>query len=306
MASYAKLGTEKTTSSSSHNDLSRVVSRDEDHVQDAARPKLAPLLGDEGQPYSDDIEQGTTSMDDPFHVFKEDLLRKVEDADNSLHRYLRLVFDTDTAVNTHEVRDAKKQCKRHFKSAESSLKDLQKTVRLVENSRGLPQFQHINDDELLSRQSFIQTTGEKVSAFKDRMASHEVKNKIAKDERMLVSRRSGNLGARNKREQENTDFIVDQQATAQTMMRQQDEVLDDLDEAVIRVGNMAGSIEVEIAEQNKMLNSLDEDLTDAEEKLGFVMGKLAKLLKTKNKCQLGLILVLMLVVIILFFMVIYL
>ena len=90
------------------------------------------------------------------------------------------------------------------------------------------------------------------------------------------------------------------------MMRQQDEVLDDLDDAVLRVGNMAGAIEVEIGEQNKMLKSLDEDLTDAEEKLGFVMGKLAKLLKTKNKCQLGLILVLMLIVVILFFMIVYL
>ena len=48
---------------------------------------------------------------------------------------------------------------------------------------------------------------------------------------------------------------------------------------------MAGEIHEEIGHQNKMLSELDEDLADAEEKLGMVMGKLAKLLKTKNKCK---------------------
>ena len=54
-----------------------------------------------------------------------------------------------------------------------------------------------------------------------------------------------------------------------------------------------------------MLADFDDDLADAEEKLGLVMGKLGKLLKTKNRCQLGTILVLCLIVLILLFLVIY-
>lgn len=54
-----------------------------------------------------------------------------------------------------------------------------------------------------------------------------------------------------------------------------------------------------------MLKSLEEDLADAEEQLGVVMGKLAKLLKTKSKCQIGLIVILSLIVLVLFFLVIY-
>ena len=118
-------------------------------------------------------------------------------------------------------------------------------------------------------------------------------------------RRSGNLGAKNKFEIDNTDFIIDQRTQSQVMLRQQDDVLDDLDESVIRVGQISSNIQLELVEQNKMLKSLDEDLTDAEEKLGFVMGKLSKLLKTKNKCQLGTIVMLIIIVIILLFMVIY-
>ena len=89
------------------------------------------------------------------------------------------------------------------------------------------------------------------------------------------------------------------------MLSQQDEALEGLDEAVTRVGIMAEDIHEELGQQNKMLADFDDDLADAEEKLGLVMGKLGKLLKTKNRCQLGTILVLCLIVLILLFLVIY-
>ena len=55
-----------------------------------------------------------------------------------------------------------------------------------------------------------------------------------------------------------------------------------------------------------MLDGLGEDLDDAEEKLGVVMGKLGKLLKTKDGCQLWTIVSLAIVLIVLTALVIYL
>jgi syntaxin 6 len=89
------------------------------------------------------------------------------------------------------------------------------------------------------------------------------------------------------------------------MLQQQDDTLEDLDDAVQRVGYMADNIHEELGQQNKMLEHLDDDLADAEEKLGLVMGKLAKFLKTNSKWHLGSIACLVLVVIILFMLVIY-
>lgn len=113
------------------------------------------------------------------------------------------------------------------------------------------------------------------------------------------------MGAENEGERENTEFIVNSQARASVLMRQQDETLDELNVAVTRVGAMAGNIHEEIGAQNKMLDEMDEDLVNAEEQLGIVMGKLGKLLKTKDKCQLGLIMCLTATVIFLFLLVIY-
>jgi syntaxin 6 len=201
------------------------------------------------------------------------------------------------------VKDAKKQLKRHIKNAEATLSDLSMTVDLVESERD--RFGHIDDGELYDRRTFVQTARERIQKCKREMSSETVKSKTMADERALAARRVGDMGARTQAEQETTEFVIDTRAQAQMMMNQQDEALDDLDVAVNRVGVMAGEIHEEIGHQNKMLTELDEDLADAEEKLGMVMGKLAKLLKTKNKCQLGTILILCLIVLILFFLVIY-
>ena len=177
------------------------------------------------------------------------------------------------------------------------------TVNLVESKRD--QFAHIDDAEIYQRRTFVETSRERIAKAKREMSSESIRSKTMADERALAARRVGDMGARTKEEQETTEFVVDTRAQAQMMLHHQDEALDDLDVAVTRVGVMAGEIHEEIGQQNKMLTELDEDLADAEEKLGLVMGKLAKLLKTKNRCQLGTILILCLIVLILFFLVIY-
>mmetsp|Transcript_22251 Transcript_22251/g.52745 ORF Transcript_22251/g.52745 Transcript_22251/m.52745 type:complete len:345 (-) Transcript_22251:151-1185(-) len=264
--------------------------------------------GDDGGEHDVDVESGVRGAavsveDDPFYVFREDLTRKLCLADEGLKRFLNVIHDTDTAVNTHEMKDVKKQLKRHIKNAEATLSDLSMTVNLVESER--ERFGHIDDGELYDRRTFVQTSRERIDKCRREMSSETVKSKTMADERAMAARRVGDMGARTQAEQETTEFVVDTRAQAQMMMHQQDEALDDLDVAVSRVGNMAGEIHEEIGQQNKMLSELDEDLADAEEKLGMVMGKLGKLLKTKNKCQLGTILILCLIVLILFFLVIY-
>mmetsp|Transcript_39349 Transcript_39349/g.80711 ORF Transcript_39349/g.80711 Transcript_39349/m.80711 type:complete len:180 (+) Transcript_39349:372-911(+) len=177
------------------------------------------------------------------------------------------------------------------------------TVNLVESKRD--QFTHIDDGELYDRRTFVQTSAERIAKAKREMSSESVRSKTMADERAMAARRVGDMGARTQAEKETTEFVVDTRAQAQMMLNQQDEALDDLDLAVNRVGVMAEEIHEELGQQNKMLTELDDDLADAEEKLGLVMGKLAKLLKTKNKCQLGTILILCLIALILFFLVLY-
>lgn len=208
-------------------------------------------------------------------------------------------------MNSHEYKDAKKQLKRHLKNAEMTLKDVRMTVQVVENDR--EKFVHIDDAQLFERQSLVSTSRERIGKAKDEITSEAVKLKLLEDERNKAVRRSGDgtLGARNDDERRNTAFVLDNQAQTSLLMEQQDETLDELGEAVVRVGEMAEGISEEIQQQNKMLDELDEDLMNVEEELGMVMGKLAKFLKTKDRWQLRTIFTMILIIVVMLFVLLY-
>lgn len=254
------------------------------------------------------VSNADDAHEDPFYVFKEDLLMKLELLDDTLLRYERVVQNTDTAVNTHEVKDSKKQVKRQIRQCESTLKDLDATIRLVDKKRNLSQFHHISDTELHDRKTFLSTCSNRIQQCKQKMSSEALKQKMFQDEKKKTKRRMihelKGKGISDPKERDDLDMIENGHASAQMLLSQQDDTLDELDEAVERVGVMASTIHEEIGAQNKMLTDMEEDLNDAEEKLGLVLGKLGKLLKTKSKWQLGTILCLSMIVVVLFVLVI--
>ena len=239
---------------------------------------------------------------DPFYVYKEQVLGKFEDVSQGLNDFRRAVKTTNTATTT-DAKDLKKKVKKDIKSCENTLKDLQLTVRLVEGDRA--QFDHITDAELEARRRFIVDMANKLSSAKTALDASDVKDKQTKDERELAARRGGDMGATNKREKENTDFINDQQASAQMMMARQDDCLEDLEGAVERVGQIAGAINTELGVQNKMLTELESDVDEAEARMGVVMSKLGKLLQTKDGCQIGSIVGLAILLVVITFLVFY-
>lgn len=172
-----------------------------------------------------------------------------------------------------------------MKNAESTLKDVQMTVSVIENDR--KKFQNVSDSELYERRSLVHSSKDRLVKTKEEMSSEAVKAKMMADERAKAIRRAGadSLGATNDAQRMNSSFIVDSQARTSLLMQHQDETLDELDAAVTRVGNIAGHLNEEIGQQNKMLNDMEDDLANAEEELGMVMGKLGKFLHTKDRSQ---------------------
>jgi hypothetical protein len=208
-------------------------------------------------------------------------------------------------VNTHQLKESKKQLKRNMKQAEATLKDVHMAVNLIENNPD--KFQHISDQELYDRRSFVQTSRDRLNRAKQDSQSEAVKTKLLADERAKAVRRAGadRFGAQTATQHESTDAIIDSQARTSLLMEHQDETLEVLDEAVGRVHQMAGVIHEEIGHQNKMLTEMEEDLTNVEEELGLVMGKLARFLKTKNAWQLKTIIILTAIMIVLLMLVLY-
>uniref|UniRef100_A0A7S2S2M2 t-SNARE coiled-coil homology domain-containing protein n=1 Tax=Rhizochromulina marina TaxID=1034831 RepID=A0A7S2S2M2_9STRA len=240
---------------------------------------------------------------DPFYVVKDELTAKVHTIQKRLQTFKRLLETTDTATN-QDFKDSKKALGRDLKAAEKQLKDLTLTVEFVQKDRA--QFAHIDDYDLQQRTTYIAETKQALGEIKAYYSGDDVKRKLADDMRKdIMKQPTSNLGATSSDAMENTHFIQGQQAQQRMIMEQQDEDLEELGYAVDRVNDMAVGINTELKTQNRMLKDLESDLDEATEKMNFVMGKLAKLLKTKDTCQIWTVIILFFIVLLLIFLLIY-
>ena len=100
-------------------------------------------------------------------------------------------------------------------------------------------------------------------------------------------------------ERENNRFIGDQRQEQLRRLEQQDANLALLGTAVDKVGELAVDINTELKTQTKLLDALSDDIDDAQERLNTVMASLTKMLKSKDGCEIYVIVVLTIILIIL-------
>jgi len=245
------------------------------------------------------------SSNDPFYVVKDEIQAKLEYAKVKHARFQDLLENTNTATN-NEFREIRKALLKEVSKAERDLSSLNMTIQAVENNR--EQFSHIDDNELLDRKGFVRETQQILKRITDDIKSDKVRKKMERDERQRLAAAEGGetgLGARTGLEARNTDFVLDSRARTKVTLRQQEEDLEEIGGAVDRVGQMAGTIHQELEDQRVMLNNFETEMDETALKMNTVMGHLSKLLKTKDRCQLGTILTLTVILVVLTVLVIY-
>ena len=163
----------------------------------------------------------------------------------------------------------------------------------------------IDDAELNQRKAFVDKAKRDVASARDAVAGPRARAKIEADEQAALASQRGAYDASGDLEMQNTAFIHSSHARVAATIQEQDEGLEQLDGAVDRIHGMAEEIHGELSAQARMLDDMEDELDETTEKMNFVMGKLSKLLKTKDTCQLWTIVALTVVLIVMVFLVIY-
>ncbi|KAF1784562.1 Syntaxin 6, N-terminal [Phytophthora cactorum] len=257
---------------------------------------------------------------DPFYVFKDELESKVS-AVNQKHAKWRAILDAKDSPATKELPALTHQIEGAVATAEKSVKFLEETIVMVEANRA--KFEHIDAAEIANRKAFVAATrkvGElwryrsgrrfilmhlvqELQAVSAEISTDAVKARIRKEERKLMqpARSSSSFRSNLTGQERNEQFLEDEAQRQQ----EQDMSLAGLQTDITRLHGVTVEISSEVKHQNKMLDDLTDDVEEAQERMNFVMGRLSKLLKTKDKCQLGLILFLVAVLVVMVFLVVY-
>uniref|UniRef100_A0A7S2P3Q0 t-SNARE coiled-coil homology domain-containing protein n=1 Tax=Leptocylindrus danicus TaxID=163516 RepID=A0A7S2P3Q0_9STRA len=102
------------------------------------------------------------------------------------------------------------------------------------------------------------------------------------------------------------DFIQRQIKDQRQQLQKQDEGLEMLSLSATRLGELSMNISTELDAQNKMLNDMENDLSDATDNLDYVTRKTKELIqKSGGKKNFCIILGLIGVIVVLFFLIVY-
>jgi len=96
----------------------------------------------------------------------------------------------------------------------------------------------------------------------------------------------------------NSAFVADQSQQQLQIRREQDVALGSLSSSLSRVNEMAVTISTELKEQDVILEDIDRSVDATQGKMDSAIKQIEKLLKTKDKCQLMTICILVLVFIV--------
>ena len=256
---------------------------------------------------------------DPFYTVKSEVATTLDGLSAKVHNYVQTVQTTNCAKSNRSFWEMKRSLEKEIKGVETQIKELHSVLEHVEQNRS--NFRHIDDQELKDRKQFVAKAKSTVKSYKGECVKESIKSKIQMDEKADKEKQktsqssssqddvsiemSGLTNRRNNGNSNTNNFIEDQRLQSQLMLQEQDEGLEELGNAVTRVGKMAGNINETLIKQNKMLDDLGNDLDETSGRMDAVMKRLEKLLQTKDKCQIWTIVSLFLVLIVLVFLVIY-
>eukprot|EP00808_Paulinella_micropora_P002336 g43354.t1 len=247
----------------------------------------------------------TIKQRDPFYVVKEkaqELLAKLE---KDFSEWKDLLENTNTATNK-DFAKTQKTVKMTLKQLQAYLHDLQRTIDIVNQNRN--KFPNIDDTELQSRQDFVTQAKATSTEMRKTITSLKSKSKIESDQKQALLNDQNQITAtafERAIKQENNDFVNNRQQQQQVMEQKQDIVLEDMTEALARLGDVAGAIGVELKEQEVLIQELDAEVDMAQSNMDVAMRKMEKLLGTKDRGRIGLIIFLVVVAAILVIVVFY-
>lgn len=133
---------------------------------------------------------------------------------------------------------------------------------------------------------------------KSGLESSSVRKRLEEDDRknpMLEM----NIASSSGRDNGNSKFVGDQRQLTKKMLEQQDSSLGDLSNAVDRLAVIGKEIQEESKTQTILLDNLEVEVDNSSNKMSAVQESLAKLLKTKDGCQIWTIVILTLILILL-------
>jgi len=245
------------------------------------------------------------ATDDPYYTARDEVQRNIKKTKEMMQEW-QVKLTSENTAKSKQFQDLHADLQGEIQSLQYDLQDIADSIDMVEKNR--VRFK-LDDREINSRKGWLRDSRSAVQQLADAVNSGKAKAKIESDQRQLFSGQkasasSGSSDDRRKAVQENDNFMSNQRQEQAQIMAQQEDHLDELAKSARRLGENARVINVELQDQQRMLEQLEDDIDKESEKLNFVMKRIGKLMKTNDNKQICMIIGLFIFMLVLIFLVI--
>ncbi len=237
----------------------------------------------------------TTAASDPFYVARDAVNQSIGDIQSSFKRWEKFLNDDSTSSKSFQ--ESTKALLEDVDRLEEDLSVIDSSIRVVEaNPARFP----LRPGELDSRKQWSGAQHRVCGDIRSKLNGPQAKSKLEADRRKAALQEAEQSRLKKQSEKENDANLGTSKQVHQQIINQQDETLTELARVTDRLGQTAIVINSELQDQQRLLSELDRDIDRQSEKMNYVMGKMAKLLRTSDTKQLMLVIILMVISVILF------
>lgn len=198
------------------------------------------------------IKDKNNSNDDPFLEVQSDVESLLQETRSLYSSYLRIrtLASTRPNVPSQELIQSRQDVTSNLETLASDLADLLESIRAVESS---PSAYGVTGAELQKRKKFVRDVTNEVDSMRSQIQSTSTSTRTSlPDPDVFQTAESDDNG-----DHEEDSYEANEHAMQQTMMREQDEQLDDVYRTVGTLRSQAEDMGRELEEQGVMLDEVD-------------------------------------------------
>jgi hypothetical protein len=236
-----------------------------------------------------------TAASDPYYVARDAVNQSINEVLVNLKKWESLLGDEK--ASSRMFMDSTKAMLEDVDRLEEDLSVIDSSIRVVESN---PSRFTLRSGELEVRKQWSFNQHRVCSDIRSKLNGPQAKAKIEADRRRANALEAEQAKLKQDAHASNEASINSSRQVHQQIINQQDETLTELARVTDRLGQTAIVINSELQDQQRLLSELDRDIERQSEKMNYVMGKMAKLLKTSDTKQIMTVIILMILSIVLF------
>jgi hypothetical protein len=238
-----------------------------------------------------------SSAPDPYYVARDAVNQAVAQIRSSFQNWERCSMEPPSGSGSFA--ETTRRLIDDIDHLEEDLSVIDGSIKAVEAN---PQRYPLRPGELDLRKQWASTQRRLCAEIRAKATGAETKARIEADRRKSTSITDEQSRQRRVAEETNSASIGKSKEMHQQIIAQQDDTLNELARVTDRLGQTGVVINTELQDQQRLLHELDQDIDRQQEKMNYVMGKMAKLLKTSDTKQLVFVLILLVIAVVLFVM----